>query len=183
MSLSPQDAATTLHEAETAIRRSARAYGYRCASPHLILWGAIWVLGYCGSWLSPSLSGWFWAGLCVGGGLLSGYFGYRTKTQVTAGMGWRIAALVAATAVFIVTVYALFGPVTGPQAAAFPALLVGIVYFGIGLWGQTRMAITGAAVYASTLGGYYLLAPYFLLWMAFVGGGALIASGLWLRRL
>ena len=32
-----------------------------------------------------------------------------------------------------------------------------------------------------TVGGYFWLAPYFMLWMAGVGGGALILGGLWLR--
>lgn len=32
-----------------------------------------------------------------------------------------------------------------------------------------------------TVGGYICLQPYFLLWLAGVGGGALILGGIWLR--
>ncbi|HVB86508.1 MAG TPA: hypothetical protein VNK23_07585 [Candidatus Dormibacteraeota bacterium] len=45
-----------------------------------------------------------------------------------------------------------------------------------------RMAILGFAVGALTAGGYFSLPQYFLLWMAGVGGGALILGGLWLRK-
>jgi hypothetical protein len=33
-----------------------------------------------------------------------------------------------------------------------------------------------------TLFGYVTLASHFYLWMAVVGGGALVLAGLWLRR-
>jgi hypothetical protein len=48
--------------------------------------------------------------------------------------------------------------------------------------GGTRYVVSGIAVAALTLAGFFLLKQHFLLWMAAVGGGAMILAGLWLRR-
>src|SRR5580704_8683342 len=46
MTLSPNQAADTLQALAATERRSAHAYGYLQASPDLILWGVLWVVGY-----------------------------------------------------------------------------------------------------------------------------------------
>jgi hypothetical protein len=56
-----------------------------------------------------------------------------------------------------------------------------LFYFLSGLWIGSRLAVTGLALAVLTLVGYYLFPAYFLLWMAVVGGGALILAGAWLR--
>jgi hypothetical protein len=43
------------------------------------------------------------------------------------------------------------------------------------------MVLAGVVVAALTLIGFFGLPQYFLLWMAVVGGGALILGGFWLR--
>jgi hypothetical protein len=44
-----------------------------------------------------------------------------------------------------------------------------------------RLVVIGAALTALSLFGYYEVHQYYLAYMGVVGGGALIASGLWLR--
>lgn len=182
MTLTPAEAASHLKEAEAMQRRSARAYGYRCFSPHLILWGIVWVLGYGATYFFPHAANLIWPCLCLPAWFLSAYLGQKNRVRQPAGYGWRMLGLIGAICIFFVTLYALIGPVTGPQAAALPAFVVGLVYFGIGIWTKPRLAVTGAVIYLLTLGGYFLLAPYFLLWMALVGGGGLILGGLWMRK-
>jgi hypothetical protein len=61
--------------------------------------------------------------------------------------------------------------------------LASLFYVLIGLWAGMRFVITGIAVAALTLGGFFYLPAHFLLWMAAVGGGALILAGLWMRNI
>lgn len=46
MPIHPQEAATALREITATEQQSHKAYHYQQASPHLILWGVIWVIGY-----------------------------------------------------------------------------------------------------------------------------------------
>src|SRR5215471_17441452 len=46
MSLSPNEAASALRDMAAVENRSRRAYGYRQASPYLIMWGVLWVVIY-----------------------------------------------------------------------------------------------------------------------------------------
>jgi hypothetical protein len=185
MSLSQQEAAVHLQEAEVTGRRSARAFGYRKASPHLILWGVIWGIGYAGTDFYPNLSGRLWYGLIAIGALMAFYLS-RAAGRAAEKTDWRqsvrLVGLIAAFLVFFLTTYAILGPLKPAQYAVFPAVLVGMVYFGMGLWIGMRMIVTGAAIFALSVGGYFLIHQHFSLWMAVVGGGALILGGIWLRR-
>jgi hypothetical protein len=179
MSLSSKEAAETLSDVEQAARRSARAFGYSKAAPHLIMWGVIWVIGYSATDLAPQLSNWIWAVLlaagCVGGYVLGR--GRERSPRL-----WRFFALFGVVLIFIASTYTIMRPVHGPQLAAFPALLTGAVYAGLGLWLGTRYLITGLAIIALTLGGFFFLHEHMMLWMAFVGGGAMMLTGLWFRQ-
>ena len=73
---------------------------------------------------------------------------------------------------------AMFDPFV---ALGVVSLIVALFYFLGGLWIGSRLAVTGLALAVLTLVGYYLFPAYFLLWMAVVGGGALILAGVWLR--
>jgi len=180
MSLSSKEAAESLSDVERAARRSAQAFGYSKAAPHLILWGAIWVLGYSGTDFSPMNADWIWGPLilagCVGGYLLG-----RGALPTESSGAWRVFALAVVALLFIFSTYTIMWPVHGPQLAAFPALLTGTVYAGVGLWLGTRYLITGLAIIALTMGGYLYLHEHLMLWMAFVGGGGMILAGVWFR--
>ena len=179
MSLSSKEAAETLSDVERAGRRSAQAFGYRKASPHLILWGIIWVIGYSATDLRPADANLIWAALiaagCIGGYVLGR--GHERSPQA-----WRFFAVVGIVLIFIASTYTIMHPVHGPQMAAFPALITGAVYAGLGLWLGTRYLITGLAIIALTMGGFLYLHEHILLWMAFVGGGGLILAGVWFRK-
>jgi hypothetical protein len=183
MSLSPQEAASTLSDVERAARRSGQAYGYRRASPHLIAWGLIWVIGYATTDLRPDYANIIWPVLTLTGIAASVYLGRCAGSTGTGSYrsSWRVLALVLLAIVFISATYAIMGHVSGPQQGAFVPLLVGTIYAGMGLWLGPRYLVTGLAVIVLTLGGYFYLQEHFLLWQAVVGGGALILAGLWLR--
>lgn len=181
MDIRPEDAAHALLDIERAERHSAAMYGYRKASPHLFLWGVIWIVGYAVSFLRPD--GWFvWLGLAPVGIVASFWISHRTRSSGSR-FGWRYAATAVSIFFFITAVFSILPIKSGEQPGAFISLLVALFYVMLGLWrAGTRMALLGLAVGALTVGGYFGVAQYFLLWMAGVGGGALILGGFWLRK-
>jgi hypothetical protein len=181
MPLSPAEAQDALRDISRAEHSSATLYRYRHAAPHLILWGVIWAVGYGASYARPQW-GVFWPVLALIGTIASFWIGWKSKPQKAAGYDWRFAATWLAIFLFIAAVFAVMPPRNVAELSAFFPLLVALFYGLIGIWIRgTRLIIAGAAVAALTIIGFFLLPQIFLLWLAVVGGGALILGGFWLR--
>lgn len=182
MSLSSQEASASLQQVEEASRRSSQLYFYHCSSPHLIMWGIIWIIGYGGTGLFPRYSLTLWLILiAIGavGGIALGR--YRKPDGNTSGpYAWRMGALWVIILFFVFATYAILQPHLAKQFCAYPALITGCAYMAIGLWRGLRYVISGMVVAALTLVGYYFIEPIFF-WFAVVGGGAMILTGLWFR--
>lgn len=185
MSLSSEEAAASLNQAEEARRRSTELYFYHRSSPHLIMWGIIWILGYGGTGLFPRYGWDLWMGLivvgCIGGMMLSRY---RKPDVCTSGpYAWRMGALWAIILFFVFATYAILEPHSGRQYCAYPALITGCVYMAVGLWRGLRYVISGIVVVTLTLVGYFYIGQVFSIffWFAAVGGCAMILTGLWFR--
>ena len=184
MPLSPNEATDTLRDIEQASRRSASAFGYSMASPHLILWGAIWFVGYGASYLAPRY-GFYWPVLVIIGFAGSSYIGHRMSAGAArrGGYDWRFASSFALIFAFIWALFSIMPPTNAMQGDAFTPLFVGLIYSGIGLWTRAwRMLWLGIAVGGLTVIGYFYFLPYFLAWLAVLGGGGLILGGLWMRK-
>jgi hypothetical protein len=182
MTLSPDQAAGALRDIAQAQSRSARAYAYRQASPHLFLWGLVWAVAYGLGDAWPHRAGAIWAIAVVAGLVAGGLITTCRAAGAQAKTGLRFFAAISATAfAFIAATIAVMAPVTGRQVDAFIPLVVAAGYVLTGIWLGLRFVIAGAAVAALTLGGFFLLPAHFDLWMAAVGGGALILAGVWFR--
>lgn len=182
MPLSPTEAEHTLRDISVAARASARFYGYRIASPHLILWGVIWMLGYGASYFFPH-QGLIWPVLALLGIAGSSWFGWQAGRSQAAPGGWRYAATALAVFLFIVSLFMVMPPRTDAQAGAFFPILVAFAYGVMGIWtGALRLILAAVAIAVLTLGAFFWLPQLFMLWMAVVGGGALILGGIWFRR-
>lgn len=181
MPLSPDEAAKTLKDITQTERRSAKAYGYHVSAPHFFLWGAIWMAQYGGYYFNPRL-GLLFPILSVVGLIGSFVIGWRMKAARRTNYGWRYGATALAGVLFVSSLFAIFRPTNSAQVGAFFPLLVALVYMLSGIWTSAlRMSVLGIAVGALTLVGYFYFPATFMLWMAIVGGGALILGGLWMR--
>ncbi len=183
MPLSPNEAIDTLRDIEQASRRSASAFGYSMASPHLFLWGAIWIVGYGASWWRPEWTA-VWPALALTGSVGSFAIGYAIAPKGRAvRRDFRPSLTFIAVVAFIAAQGAIMRPLNVLQVGAYFPILVALFYALVGIWTRgTRVLVLGVLVAALTLGGYFWLPQYFLLWMAAVGGGGLILGGLWMRR-
>lgn len=181
--IQPQEAANALQEISRAEQQSQQAYHYQKAAPHLFLWGVIWIVGYAVTYARPH---WYllWAFLTVIGVLGSFFVSWRTPAKdARASFGWRYAATFIAVFLFIEALFAILPPVSSLQIDAFFPLFIALWYVLLGIWTRgTRIALLGLALGLLTVGGYFWLHQYFLLWMAGLGGGALILGGFWLRK-
>jgi len=182
MQMSRDEAVQHLRDIETTQGRSAKAYGYTAAAPFLILWGAIWAVGYTATELWPMTAGQVWSVLGLGGGVASAVLGVRRgRSQPWA--SWRIFAAWLSGGAFFVALFAVLQPVSSNQIGAIVPLFVALAYVLLGLWMGTRFVVAGIVIGALTTGGFFYLPAHFALWMAVVGGGALILAGLWMRRI
>lgn len=177
MSLTPQDASLALHDIAQAESRSAMLRGYEHAAPHLIAWGVLWAIGYGLTNFFPLHANAIWS-VVIPIGVLADVAAMRGARPGT----WRYLAATGAAFGFMLALFAVMAPVSGRQIAAVIPLFVALIYVLRGIWAGPRHVVAGAAVAALTLAGFFLLTAHFLLWMAVVGGGALILAGLWLRR-
>jgi hypothetical protein len=183
MSVTNSSAAQSLDEIQRAQRRSAVAYGYQKASPHLILWGFIWAVGYSATYFRPQASAAVWLVLVLLGIGTDFWIGRHTAAEGARTHDWRFAASMLAAFLFFVALFTIMPPRSGLQVGAIIPIFFGLCYAIGGIWKRgTRFVLLGLAVGVLTVGGYLWLSQYFLLWMAAVGGGALILGGLWLRR-
>ena len=178
MTLSPQDAASALRDIEAAQARSATLHGYARSSPHLLLWGVLWVIAYGMNDLYPAYGRVIWACI-VPIGLIGGFVILR---QAGLGAGWRYGGVAATLFGFFYALFAIMGPASGRQVGAVIPLALATAYVLAGIWRGPRFVITGLVIAALTLAGFFFLEVHFFLWMAGVGGVSLILAGLWLKQ-
>jgi hypothetical protein len=180
MSITREDAANALRLADQAGQRSRMLRGYQSAAPDLILWGCVYAATYAFTFFRPYLSGVAWlvvVPLTVIGDVAIAWHDRDDRRL------WSVVAVpVAAFLALILATIAIMRPHDPRQMSAFVPLAVAWAYITIGSILGLRMIVAGIALGALTACGYFFLYPWFLLWMAVVGGGTLVLSGLWLRR-
>jgi hypothetical protein len=180
MSITQQDASEALRLVDEAAERSKTLRGYQSAAAHLILWGGIYPVAYAGAYFQPDRTGLIWmvfvpAGV-IGDVLISRHDRSGVDWGLFAGLFVTLFAFIAATA-------AIMHPQDPRQMAAFIPLVVAAAYVVLGMRLGRRLVFIGIALGVLTLVGFFALPSIFLLWMAAIGGGALVLGGLWLRRI
>jgi hypothetical protein len=90
---------------------------------------------------------------------------------------------VAALAVFVIAALLVLPPGSGHQVSAFIGLMFALMFAMVGIWRHgPRFTVLGLALCVAITGGYLALDEFVYLWFGFVGGGALILAGFWMRR-
>lgn len=182
MGISKSEAASALTDIETAAGRSRLMKGYHHAAPILMVWGVVWAAGYTAmGLLAPERWGVLWLVLDVIGVGSTMLLARRGKGTAAPGQGWKIAAGVLVILAFFAGTFALFRPESTDAAIAYPGLVTGLVYSGIGIAFAPRYLWIGAALFAASLVGFFFFQPWLTYWMAAAGGGSLFISGLWMR--
>src|ERR1700683_1214847 len=149
MTLSPNEAADTLRDIAAVETRSHRLYSYRQGSPHLILWGVLWAIGYGLTEPWPQQGRAIWSAL-VAIGLIGGFVivlrAHANRAGAKSQIYWRFPTIALTGFVFIFASIAVMGPVSGRQIGAFIPLVVAAGYAVMGFWLGLRFTIAGAVL-------------------------------------
>jgi len=179
MSITEENAAEAIRLVEEAAQRSKALRGYQSAAPHLILWGGIYAVAYSGAYLQPDWTGFVWLVLVPSGVIGDVLISWRDRSCIN----WALfAGIVLTFFAFVAATMSIMHPRDPRQVAAFVPLVVAAAYAVLGMNLGRRFVFIGVALGVLTLVGFFALSSIFMLWMAAVGGGALVLGGLWLRR-
>jgi hypothetical protein len=191
MNIDKNEAALALAAIDAAGARSTQLQRYRRFAPFLILWGIIWLLANSVSDLAPAQAGTVWLALTLLGATASWWLGWHQHTAVAEGstsrtrlnQGWRWMLCFLVVVAFQVAAIAVLPPADGRQQDTFFSMFWTFLYMAIGAWTGWRLFTIGLAATLLILLGYYGVHSHYFLYMGCVSGGALMAGGLWLRRL
>lgn len=175
-----QDAASALASIETARERSGEFRRYAHAGDKLIGWGLVWLVCNLCTQLAPTWGPKTWL-IGVPAGILWSMMGPGLGGSGGKGSG-RYALMAIAVFAFFASVLTVAGVHDQLQANVIVSLTVATVYIVVGLWAGQRFAWIGLGLGALVLIGWFGDRAHLYLWLAIGGGGALILSGLWLRR-
>ena len=196
MEVSKQEAQAALEEIASISERTKRTLSSGASPEVLMLWGLVWVVGNLATHFEPRLVGLIWS---VVGGL--GFLGTialkarhrKVVTKIdgtsdpnTQRIAWFWAALTVYTVLwlFILEPWGTdrsFVSITRRMSAFFATIPM-FAYVVGGLWLGRFYIWLGAIVTALTVVGLYALPEYFWIWMAAFGGGALLLSGIQMKR-
>ena len=183
MDISREEAEQSL-ETIRKVRKQIRDSIATGSSPfHMILWGAIWFFGYLGNhFLDVESAGRIWMFLGIGGSIVSGFMGYRLGSRVRMPGNKRIWYLWLLSLLYIFLWIWISWPLETKQISLLIALFFMFAYVLLGLWLERILTWIGLLVTAFALIGYWLLPDIFYLWMAFLAGGTLFGSGIYILR-
>jgi hypothetical protein len=191
MKIEKNEAALSLAAIEAAGARSAQLQRYRRFAPFLIVWGVIWLLANSVSDLVPAQSGIVWLVLTLLGAAASCWVAWHQRVAVDEGssprrrlnQSWRWILCFLVIIAFQLTAIAVLPPSGDRQQDTFFSMFWTFLYMAVGAWAGWRLFAIGLAATLLILFGYYGVHSHYFLYMGCVSGGALMAGGLWLRRL
>ena len=188
MNVSNEEAHASLASANDTMLRTRKAIAVAYSSPLLILWGLLLAAAYTATHFYLKYAALiFWTMSVVG---IAGSFiiwprinrNLPVKEPAQENMKWRIGALWWLLFLYIFIWLSILSPFNGMQMNAFIITALMFAYIVIGLWFAAYFMVwLGLAVTATTLVGFFLLTPYYCLWIAVTAGGALLGTGLYLR--
>ena len=186
MTVSKDDALSALNDIESTKRRSRTLFRYRLASPYLLLWGALWIVAGAVGALAPAHGGIGWAAVDAIGLAGSGYLIAVHARRCGKGSDrlrlFRYLGSFAVLAAFVGLTLMVFAPVSSIEVLMLITLVVATAYTTVGCWAGLRYAAVGVALAGLAVGVFHLAPAMLPLIVPFIGGGALILGGLWMRR-
>jgi len=183
MNLSRNEAQEALSSIQQVTIQTRRAIASGSTPYHMILWGAVWFLGFLLTHFLPGeYQAWIWIALTTPAMFLSAFLGIRTGRRIRTPGGTSIALMWLAIFGYSSLNIWLAQPTRLEQVSVLLVIFMMFGYVIMGIWVERAASIVGLIVTALALIGYFLLPTLFNLWMAFLGGGILFLSGIYILR-
>ena len=190
MNITNEEAQSSLEQVQAVASHTRKTITASYDSNLLIMWGVIWIAAFLGTHYFLRWAWHIWMGLGGTGSLLTLIISWRqfrlahpVKMPAEEKTGWRIFLFW-----FLLFVYAfiwlsMFRPRHGVQLNAFLCTVIMFAYIVMGLWFKSyHMFWLGIIVTGITLIGFYLIPwAYYCIWMAAMGGGSLLVTGIYVR--
>lgn len=186
MELSPMEAQQALEAIQAVAKKTRKMIANTGAYLFLIIWGFVWLLGFTANhFFTGPVLGYIWMALDIVGGVLSLVAGISLgrKIRTTSGgvAGRRIGYFWLLLFLYCLLLLAVIAPQDLKTVSMVIVIFVMVGWVGMGLL-MSAFSIWWALVFTTlALIGYYLLPSYFYLWMAVLGGGGMIALGIYIR--
>jgi len=186
MQVSPSEAQEALADIQTMMQKTRHSIASSGAHVSLIATGIVWLVGFmCTQFLSGPIVGTIWVGLSIVGSALATVLGVRRGRRVrspsAAATAKRVGLIWLLLVVYCMAAIAVAWPIDGKQLTVFIVLFVMTGWGAMGLLLSFASVWPGLIIIALVLIGYFLLPNFFYLWMAILGGGGMIALGLYIR--
>lgn len=188
--MQPQDALDDLRAIRAIMERARRASdGF--GGWFMVLWGAIWFIGFSGTQIllhlrNESGISWLWLVLDTLGVLGSIYLGVRMgqRARKVSSTLWLPVLLwwLALAAFDGVLIWRLRLYTDWPNSVLLIVLTIALGYVQFGLFTHRAISAIGLFIGLLAVAMATWLPEYFNLGVAFLGGGALIGGGLWFLR-
>jgi hypothetical protein len=186
MNISPTEAEEALGAIKRITQKTRHSIASSGAYIFLVITGIIWLVGFLSTqFLSGAIVGYIWTGMSILGVVLSIPLGIRMGGRVRgpstaasakrAGIFWFFLIL------YGIATIAIARPTDGKQATMFIILFIMIGQLAMGLLVSFSSVWWTLPITALALVGYFLLPGIFYLWMGVLGGGGMIALGLYIR--
>ncbi len=186
MNISPSEAEEALAAIQTMAHKTRRSIASGGTYITLIVTGIVWLVGFvCTQFLPKEILGFIWAALSILGGILGTVLGFRmgkrVRSPLTAPIAKRVALFWLLLIFYALAVIAIARPTDGKQATMFVILFIMLGQMAMGLLFSFAYFWWTLPVSALALVGYFLLPDIFYLWMGILGGGGMIALGVYIR--
>lgn len=186
MDISPHEAEEALETIRNITQKTRHAIARGGTYITLIVTGVVWLIGFiCTQFLPQTVTGYIWAGLSIIGGIMGTILGVqmgkRVRSPMTIPTAKRIGMFWLLLALYAVVIILLAHPVDGKQATLFIILFIMLGQLAMGLLFSFSSFWWALPVSALALVGYLFLPNIFYLWMAILGGGGMIALGVYIR--
>lgn len=186
MNLSPSEAEEALAAIQIVMQKTRHSIVSSGTYITLIVTGIVWLVGFVSTqFLSAEVIGYVWTGLSIFGTVLGTVWGFRMAKRVrnpaTAATARRVGLYWLFLVFFCIVTIAVAWPLDGKQATVLIVLFAMIGHLAMGLLLSFSAVWWPLPITVLVLISYFLLPSLFYLWMGVLGGGGMIALGLYIR--
>jgi hypothetical protein len=186
MNVSSTEAEEALAAVQVIMQKTRHSIASSGTHITLIVTGVVWLIGFiCTQFLTGDIVGYIWAGLSILGGILGTILGFRmgkrVRSPATAPTAKRIGLFWLLLVFYGIAIIAIVRPADGKQASLLVILFIMIGQLAMGLLFSFSSVWWALPITALALVGYFLLPGIFYLWMGMLGGGGMIALGIYIR--
>jgi hypothetical protein len=186
MNISPTEAEETLASIQSIMQKTRASIASGGTYITLIVTGIVWLVGFLATqFLSGAIVAYIWIGMTILGSLLGALLGFRlgkrVRTPSAAPMAKRIGLFWLLLVLFGIATIVVARPTDGKQVTMFVILFIMLGQLSMGPVISFSSVWWALPITALALAGYFLLPGIFYLWMGLLGGGGMIALGLYIR--